>query len=211
MQCLRFFCSLHRLTPTVSVDWLVLNVPLGPYLWCNTSMADCCTIVIGLSLYHRTHAGTSIWHSIILFCLSVRMPMPIHDPHPRTWLVSGTCCSSPLRTSASSLMSCTISSLMTGSQCRLQLPSHPLSGRYFPPLLPSALAGVGKPPKPASLLPPPPPFLLPFYFISLWLPSVCVGWTLMGSPCPTQKAQIDPFRHAWKHSSQRGPLLVCEV
>lgn len=100
--------------------------------------------------------------------LLVRMWMPTHGPQPRTWQVSGTCCSSPLRTSASSSMSSTISSPMTGSQCRLRLPSRPLSGRYFPPLLPSALAGVGKPPKPASLLPPPPPPFLPLFFFTFF-------------------------------------------
>lgn len=91
--------------------------------------------------------------------------MPIRGPVPRTWLVSGTCCSSPLRTSVSSSMSSTTSSPTTGSPCHRRLASHPLSGRYFPHLLPSALAGVGKPPKPASLLPPPPPFL-PLLFLS---------------------------------------------
>lgn len=122
-------------------------------------------------------------HSFIFLSLLVRMRMPIHDPQPRTWQVSGTCCSSPLRTSASSLMSSTISSLVTGSLVCLQLPTHPLSGRYFPPLLPSALAGVGKPPKPASLLlPPPPPFIpVPFFFFFTspsTSPYPYVGWTL---------------------------------
>lgn len=154
---------------------------------------------------------TSPSHSFILIPLLVRMRMPIHGPQPRTWQVSGTCCSSPLRTSASSLMSSTISSPMTGSLFYLQLPTHPLSGRYFPPLLPSALAGVGKPPKPASLLPPPPPPFLPLFFTSpSTSPRPCVGWTLTGPPCPTQRVQRDPFRHAWTNSPQRG-LLVCFV
>lgn len=149
-------------------------------------------------------------HSFSSLPLLVRMWMPTRGPQPRTWLVSGTCCSSPSRTSASSSMSSTISSPMTGSPCRLRLPSRPLSGRYFPPLLPSALAGVGKPPKPASLLLPPPPPFLPLFFTSPFdFPSPCVGWTITGPPCPIQRGQRDPFRHAWKTSSQRGLSLVC--
>lgn len=150
-------------------------------------------------------------HSSFIFIplpLLVRMWMPIHGPHPRTWLVSGTCCSSPLRTSASSLMSSTISSPMTGSMCRLRLPSRPLSGRYFPPLLPSALAGVGKPPKPASLLPPPPPFLPLFFTSRLTCPPSLRGMNKQGPPCPIQRGQRDPFRHAWKNTSQTGQSLV---
>lgn len=135
--------------------------------------------------------------------------MPTRGPQPRTWLVSGTCCSSPSRTSASSSMSSTTSSPMTGSPCHLRLPSRPLSGRYFPPLLPSALAGVGKPPKPASLLPPPPPFLPLFFTSPFDFPCPCVGRTLTGPPGPIQRGQRDPFRHAWKTSSQRGLSLVC--
>lgn len=124
--------------------------------------------------------------------------MPTRGPHPRTWLVSGTCCSSPSRISASSSMSSTTSSPMTGSPFRLRLPSRPLSGRYFPPLLPSALAGVGKPPKPASLLPPPPPFSHSFLSPLLTSLRPHVGWYLTGPPCPIQKGQREPFRHAWK-------------
>lgn len=90
---------------------------------------------------------------------------------PRTWLVFGTCCSSPSRTSVSSSMSSTTLNQTTGSPGRWRLTSRPLSGRYFPHLLPSALAGVGKPPKPASLLPPPPPFL-PLLFL-FYLPFQC--------------------------------------
>ena len=123
--------------------------------------------------------------------------MPTRGPQPRTWQVSGTCCSSPSRTSASSSTSSTISSPMTGSPCRLRLPSRPLSGRYFPPLLPSALAGVGKPPKPASLLPPPPPFL-PLFFTSPFDFPLRGMNSLTGLPCPVEKGQRDPFRHAWK-------------
>lgn len=112
---------------------------------------------------------------ISFFPLLVRMWMLTRGPQPRTWLVSGTCCSSPSRTSVSSSMSSTISNPMTGSLCRLRLPSRSLTGRYFPPLLPSALAGVGKPPKPASLLPPPPPFL-PLFFLTPFQVNPILAW-----------------------------------
>lgn len=118
--------------------------------------------------------------------------MPTRGPRPKTWLVFGTCCSSPSRTSASSLMSSTTSSPMTGIPRHPLLPGRPPSGRYFPPMQPSALAGVGKPPKPASLLPPPPPFLPLFFY-----PCPCVGCTLTGPPCPTQRGSRGPSRHAW--------------
>lgn len=122
-----------------------------------------------------------------------RMWTPTHGPRPKTWLVSGICCSSPSRTSASSSMSSTTLNPTTGSTCHSQLPSHPLSGRYFPPLLPSALAGVGKPPTPASLLPPPPP-LLPLFF-TLRLPPLVPAWDelLTGPPCQNKGAREIPL------------------
>ena len=59
-----------------------------------------------------SHPHSSLLFSPLFF--PVRTPMPTQSPRPPTWLASGTCCSSPLRTSALSLMSCSRSGLTTG-------------------------------------------------------------------------------------------------
>lgn len=167
---------------------------LYTYAWLQSAFIshDSFLIVIFITVLYRLHVLYS-YSSIIFISLLVRIQMPTHALQPRTWLVFGTSFSYPLKTSASNLMSCTISSPMTGSPWHLQLPSQILSGRYFPPLLPSALAGVGKPPKPASLLPPPLP-LLPLFFYP-----ASPSWDELLQGLPVQRGQSDPCRHAWKN------------
>lgn len=54
------------------------------------------------------------WSLHILSLMSPRTPVPCRGPPPRTWLASGTCCSSPSTTSPWSLTSCSRSRTTTG-------------------------------------------------------------------------------------------------